>query len=124
MRTLLYADCFCNPQVLTGIIPYEDLSEDIIPLSVVTGERPRRPANITNTLLSDPVWTMLEDCWSESQGMRWDARCMRRRFCDPQGVRAEGIPCIGEGRWQVTFLAGDPLIQLPTDHHHPWVFSG
>ena len=46
---------------------------------------------------------MFEDCWSESRGLRWDARCMRRRFCDPRGMRAEGIPCIGEGRCQIEF---------------------
>ena len=28
---------------------------------------------------------------------------MRRRFCDPQDIRTGGIPCTGEGRWQVAF---------------------
>jgi len=108
----LYADCFCDPQVLTDIVPYGDLREVDLPFSIMVGERPHRPMNTTNVWLSDPVWMMLEDCWSESRGVRWDARCMRRRFCDPQDIRTEGIPCIGEGECQVAFWLITPVIAI------------
>jgi hypothetical protein len=61
---------------------------------------------------------MFEDCWSESRGPRWDARCMRRRFCDPQDIRTEGIPCIGEGRRQMDFWL-ITCLSFPTCRCHP-----
>jgi hypothetical protein len=40
---------------------------------------------------------MLEDCWKKDPELRWEARCMGRRFSNPETAKVRDMPCVGAG---------------------------
>lgn len=57
---------------MTGKPPFsEHRSDAIVMFAVIRGSRPQRPShNATQRGLTDPVWALIEQCWSTDPGQR------------------------------------------------------
>lgn len=67
-------------QVLTDSSPYGSARDGVIIIKVVKGERPPRPQNAR--WLQDPIWNMIQECWSEQRELRWNMCAVHRQFSD------------------------------------------
>lgn len=54
-------------QVITGSIPYFDLTEHMVQLYKIRGDPPPRP---TSSLLKDDMWSFIEMCWKAEPELR------------------------------------------------------
>jgi len=72
--------CF---QVLTDTIPFCNVHEFAIPVTVVNGKRPDRPGNVR---IRDEMWTLITKCWDANPDARPSMRGVHNtlmRLCDP-----------------------------------------
>ncbi|KAJ7902435.1 kinase-like domain-containing protein [Mycena leptocephala] len=57
--------CVCY-EILTGNAPFFELANDMaVGIKVIRGHRPSRPE-----MISDNLWTLLEDCWAQDPDKR------------------------------------------------------
>jgi serine/threonine protein kinase len=58
--------CQIFGQILTGNAPFFELANDMaVGIKVIRGHRPSRPE-----MISDSLWTLLEDCWAQDPDKR------------------------------------------------------
>jgi hypothetical protein len=75
-------DCRRIHQLFAQHAPFHDLRDTAIIIKVCNGDRPARPPSHTFTggLLSDDVWTLIEECWSQNALDRPDVSTARARL--------------------------------------------
>ena len=61
-----------NPQILTGSIPFHELSEVQAMLAISQAKKPSRP-DLNTAELPDEMWEMIERCWNSNRHIRPDA---------------------------------------------------
>lgn len=58
-------------QIFTGQVPYYEFPRDLTVLSKVNrGIRPTRPGHETAPELTDHIWAIMQNCWSEAPSDR------------------------------------------------------
>ena len=57
-------------KVLTGTLPFGNITGPEVVFKVVGGGKPSKPANALELGLSDRVWKLLEDCWHNDRKRR------------------------------------------------------
>ncbi|KAJ6534228.1 kinase-like domain-containing protein [Mycena capillaripes] len=73
--------CVCL-ELYTGNAPFRELGESAVILQVVQGGRPKRPVGI----IPDPVWDIMEKCWSHNFVNRPDIDEIVRTLGIPEPV--------------------------------------
>ncbi|KAF7333349.1 Protein kinase domain-containing protein [Mycena venus] len=70
-KTDIYAfGCVCY-EILTGEIPFQELSNDMkVMWEVAAGRRPARPPSCSGTIALDSLWKLLQNCWNGQAQMR------------------------------------------------------
>ena len=105
-------------QVLTGILPYDDVNEDNLITHIRCGKRPSRPTDPSqNRWLQDRVWDTITTCWSNEPQQRCELSVVHHIFSTPgpQDALAEFPPV---GRENLIRLAEELLymfLVLPID---------
>ena len=66
----MVASFFYSVQVLTGEIPFRDVQQTELGLSVVQGLRPAKPGNALAIRFSDPLWGFVQRCWDGNVKLR------------------------------------------------------
>lgn len=69
-------------QVLTGKVPFHDVRTDTVMMRIVRGIRPERPRLSHAIGFTDPVWTIVEECWKEYCSNRPDVSAVTRQLAD------------------------------------------
>ena len=69
-------------QVLTGQWPFFPKKGAEVMLAVLSGERPTKPENAEGIMMTNALWSLLEECWNEDRSMRPDISRVLCRFCD------------------------------------------
>ena len=69
-------------QVLTGLRPFRNFSVFRTMDVVMTGERPGKPDDAKSLGLSEPLWVLVELCWSKESSERPTARRLLDHLSD------------------------------------------
>lgn len=81
----VYAFSILCYHIITGDCPFSDAKDFAVILRVVAGERPRRRFErlYLDRGLTDPMWKLMEDCWSQAPDGRPHAREIVARLPRP-----------------------------------------
>ena len=78
----IYALGMTMYQVWTGKRPFRPMRKAAVIRAVISGERPAKPENAEEIGMTDALWNLLRECWSENGPTRPDISDIRHRFHD------------------------------------------
>ncbi|THU84155.1 kinase-like protein [Dendrothele bispora CBS 962.96] len=70
--------CVCY-EIFTGLLPFHELKDVAVMFKVIQGQRPDRPDNIVHRYLSDSMWAIIQQCWSQEPKDRPEANVLPSR---------------------------------------------
>ena len=94
-------------QVLTGRWPYYPRREAEVTCAVIFGERPPKPENAERIGMTEAVWNLLKECWSEDRTVRPTITEVLKKFRE----------IIGEGKTSDSALERSAPLRLNTGNH-------
>jgi len=86
MRSPLYH------QILTGVLPYDEIHDYTVTSHIRFGKRPPRPRNQdANRWLQDRIWDMIMTCWSKDPKKRWEVHAVHELFSTSGPLEVQNI---------------------------------
>lgn len=108
----IYALGMTTYQVLTGERPFLPRRKTVIIHAVISGERPAKPENAVGIGMTEVVWDLLRECWSEDRTTRPNILDILRRLCDITGERLLTLQSRWSGFGPILLITVIPILQV------------
>ncbi|THU86329.1 kinase-like protein [Dendrothele bispora CBS 962.96] len=103
--------CVCY-EIFTGLVPFHELKDGAVILKVIRGQRPDRPDKIVHRHLSDSMWGIIQQCWSQEPDGRPEANVLPSRV-----MLADGKVIEPADNWDMSLPT-----ELWSSLHHPKLY--
>ncbi|KAF9789530.1 kinase-like domain-containing protein [Thelephora terrestris] len=107
VRSDIYSLAMVIVEAFTGRVPFPNLSDAYVVISIMKGVRPQKPSNGESRGLGPAIWKLTEDCWNQNREKRPDIASVLRRF--------QAIFCAGEEKRSSPIIERIKSIGLPFD---------